>query len=913
MFKLNFSFKKYIIIWLIALFASAGFLLSWNKWFAQTDYSAGLGPEECAANWCEFIQQTVWSPAYCDCGNFPSQPAAPAAETNKSLLDLAAILDTFMNFMYIILWPMLAITGLALDNSLVYGWAFGITDMLFKFWRIMNVVAFLILVVTILRDILSWLRDQKDIGTILKGKVVRRIMLGVMIPASWFLVSVLVDVSTLLIYNVGAIPLTILKDDDSLDRKLLESHSNLNLTDSLGSQTDTAWWLRFRTIYTCGTDAYISCKFENNADGKWQSIEESDRLEYLSGQKGKFPEYSGNISKDYCVLSPTELLGLKDNFPVSFSVNGNGWSWNFIKAYTDGQTYINKNDACLTISNLINQSQGMVGPLYTIYGSLLNFASLNITDSNKSTEAEVMLFMIKAVVWILLIFPLIALGLISIARVGLLWMIIAFSPLLMFTRVGGKSTLGDGVTKEMDGRGRANMWAKLKTWFNDVLSLIFQPVMTVLALSLSIVMLSAMTNLIGSWAENSLLDGLGVQVQQGVIKNNQSYQCLKQKELGYGDVCVAEFNWAYAGTVFFNYFTRIIANILGILIMRNLLFMSLKFSKMTSDISSKVEELAKLKLETLPVFGWKSAKYLETMKDEFLDTAKDKLIDEPARNDIQAAKDANTAIFNRMGGSKAMVDHTNSYANAWIDNKTDAVSAWEAASSALGNGISAWSSKWTGLHANSNDVKNWGAINTASALNWLGFDSNSLEDAVWKENFWHTLAVSDKWRWVISNTLWYNNEMTDEAIRNLVGNGKTKTFRANLESWINNLIKEGIKNKEYDSWKSDNYPILFREANHIITYNVSKKLGADWKTQFYQVSAWTSLRNKVDRTHIWDFNSLISQFPDVDFSNVPMENNVQYSTDNNTKEFKNKDTAEEIKAKKEAEEAQKKAEAEAKK
>ena len=49
----------------------------------------------------------------------------------------------------------------------------------------------------------------------------------------------------------------------------------------------------------------------------------------------------------------------------------------------------------LMLHNIIDQSKGMVGPLYTLYGSLLNFSSLNTSIDNKASTAQVIEFLIK--------------------------------------------------------------------------------------------------------------------------------------------------------------------------------------------------------------------------------------------------------------------------------------------------------------------------------------------------------------------------------------------------------------------------------------------------------------------------------------------------------------------------------------
>gem|GEM_PF-3860891 len=118
------------------------------------------------------------------------------------MLDLAAFLDLFLNFLYIIIRPLLAITGLALDNSLVYGEVFGMTTILRRFWSVMMQISFLLMTLAILWDIASGLREKKDLGSIMAKKLKSWILAGIFIPMSRFLVSALVDLSTILIYQV---------------------------------------------------------------------------------------------------------------------------------------------------------------------------------------------------------------------------------------------------------------------------------------------------------------------------------------------------------------------------------------------------------------------------------------------------------------------------------------------------------------------------------------------------------------------------------------------------------------------------------------------------------------------------------------------------------------------------------------
>ncbi|MBP6085863.1 hypothetical protein KA478_01455 [Patescibacteria group bacterium] len=48
------------------------------------------------------------------------------------------MLEAFLKVIYVFLWPILWIAGMAMDNSLVYGEIFGLDGALYKFRSIMK-------------------------------------------------------------------------------------------------------------------------------------------------------------------------------------------------------------------------------------------------------------------------------------------------------------------------------------------------------------------------------------------------------------------------------------------------------------------------------------------------------------------------------------------------------------------------------------------------------------------------------------------------------------------------------------------------------------------------------------------------------------------------------------------------------
>ncbi len=61
---------------------------------------------------------------------------APAANTSQK--EFADALEVILKIIYLLLWPFLALAGLALDNGMVYGSYFQLDSALFTFWNIVK-------------------------------------------------------------------------------------------------------------------------------------------------------------------------------------------------------------------------------------------------------------------------------------------------------------------------------------------------------------------------------------------------------------------------------------------------------------------------------------------------------------------------------------------------------------------------------------------------------------------------------------------------------------------------------------------------------------------------------------------------------------------------------------------------------
>lgn len=136
---------------------------------------------------------------------------------------------------------------------------------------------------------------------------------------------------------------------------------------------------------------------------------------------------------------------------------------------------------------------------------------------------------------------------------------------------------------------------------SGIIQLIFQPVIVVLALGLSLIFLSATNKILGPAAEkDGLLQAIGIEVDN----TDDEYQTFKVYNNGghTTDIAIQKFDGEYATSIFFDYFTRIIANIFGILIMRNMMFMALKSASLTKGIANKIQTIGEDYISTRPIF-----------------------------------------------------------------------------------------------------------------------------------------------------------------------------------------------------------------------------------------------------------------------------------------------------------------------
>ncbi len=180
-------------------------------------------------------------------------------------------LDTFMqavsDIAFALLWPLVALAGLAMDNTLIYGSFMWLDVSLWNIWQIVrsfaNYTLWFLLLIWVLRYNLSW---KDSISGIKLPDLLKKVLIAsVLIQASWFIMMVLVDLSTIMTYGVGWLPISVLWEktlwswDDS---RMFKMNVDLSLWDydsKIEWQWDSAGAIKYYWHVTWST--YVApCK-----------------------------------------------------------------------------------------------------------------------------------------------------------------------------------------------------------------------------------------------------------------------------------------------------------------------------------------------------------------------------------------------------------------------------------------------------------------------------------------------------------------------------------------------------------------------------------------------------------------------------------------------------------------------------
>ncbi|MCX6823642.1 MAG: hypothetical protein NT085_00745 [candidate division SR1 bacterium] len=529
-------------------------------------------------------------------------------------------LNMVLKLIYLLLWPLLVIAGLALDNTLVYASVFHLDAPLWQFRNMMKnfanfTLGFMVLF-AIIKSIFSnsgagSAKDEKSPLGIIKTTLIA----GVLIQASRFLMAATIDISTIATYAVGGLPLSVLKNTTIGDQKILPVNSKLDLNKfditNAGGQEFQIWNTlknkdQILKISPCKVArSYIIGREYGDTDYK-----NSAKLAAISGayaglevctlygnQLVTWPEEDFITNLSSCLHEPAGSTGYTTSSPAEYKKAMNALTnvtgRQNLGCVTGKLVYLESGSAgfstgnaifggseTLSIATVIQKSKGFVGPLVTIYSSLLNFAQL--TDTNITSAAGTSgVFIIKSLVAIALFFPLIALALVLIARVGVLRLYIVASPFIILKASFKDFVKIKGLDEYLSVPG--------------VIGIIFAPVVTVAALSISLIFMTALVNgFTSSDSTAAIHQTLGVQKlpanevtpgNDGIVFD--SIASLEFSKLSWGGA-MDRFSW-------------LMINFFAIGLMRMIFFAALKANALREGVGKKVQDFGENVFKTMPI------------------------------------------------------------------------------------------------------------------------------------------------------------------------------------------------------------------------------------------------------------------------------------------------------------------------
>lgn len=160
--------------------------------------------------WWIWVQNQVFATS--------TENAEQRQQFEKIISEKNKMLDFFRKSVYVLVYPIMFLAGKLVDNSFVYWEVFNFDVVLWKLWNIVRNLAnyglWFLFIYYIFRYLISW--DKKKDP---KWIIIRALVAWIWIQASWFIMAVLLDISTILIYWVWGLPISVLWWDVSTETK----------------------------------------------------------------------------------------------------------------------------------------------------------------------------------------------------------------------------------------------------------------------------------------------------------------------------------------------------------------------------------------------------------------------------------------------------------------------------------------------------------------------------------------------------------------------------------------------------------------------------------------------------------------------------------------------------------------------
>jgi len=470
---------------------------------------------------------------------FPDVTFADAVWSESYSRNISELVKMVSHVVYVFIWPCLVIAWTALDNSLVYGSFLHLDAALWNIWNIMknfaNFALWFLFIFTIVKNLFTWAFWWKDDPMKNAVDTVKTTLIWwVLVQMSWFLVSVMIDLSTILIYAVWWLPLSMVDsyNKDAAEIPLLEMNAEITNNDSFYYYS--YWNHNYSPCYLVnkGWDAddnvglTISTWFH-----QWEYIAWRKRL-YLSEDKefeswyctvaGYLYKYAestwffceSGVTNTWCyTVSGTTLAEKNASYHTQMKnylnfLNDQTWaideqinscflmsaySINYVSEWTwckplcvwlwywevnySGDVFAETENK-FTLKDLLNKSKWWVWPFITMYSSILNYQELVINPGSYTVMWNLFWFLINTLFALILFIPIAILAVLLVVRVWYLWVVVAISPILVLLWFG-----------PLKDKLKNNELIK-KFGVKEVMTQIFSPVIVVFAVSLCIIFLS---------------------------------------------------------------------------------------------------------------------------------------------------------------------------------------------------------------------------------------------------------------------------------------------------------------------------------------------------------------------------------------------------------------------------------------
>lgn len=502
---------------------------------------------------------------------------------------------------------------------------------------------------TILKNVFSIGKKVDDVKKIVTSTLIA----GVLIQASWFLTAALIDISTIATYGIWALPMSVLEWTKVGDQKILAVDSVMDIDKSFDdNQNGDAFKTAFRVKYNW-KDVFLSpCLLKRDVNGDtyiiWRKYFDKKYQNYdvfwgktacvvNSKQIVIYNEFSELVWKEWSdyennlnwILSVSSdrhprgfcwyLIDIKskmnwscsdwfDNIKQIYDANNPDESsddeispWlkkvdtNWIWTIAWEKWFKSKEVESITISQLVDKSKWLVGPMMTIFSSMMNFAQISEHSQDNWVWAIWMETLIKALFALAIFFPLLALTLVLIARIWILRLVVAGSPFIVLVKIF-KDQLGKSLWSIAD---KVDLW--------NIIKIVFSPVIVVFALSMSIIFLQTLISGFNNteWKNCSRQKEIWQSLMISPVytaEQEKNNDCKTDEYVFLDWLIKIKANWTFDWSGTGDLLSRTMVNIMAIGLVRFLLFAAIKASgKLWEAVWKWVQDFWSSVMKTMPI------------------------------------------------------------------------------------------------------------------------------------------------------------------------------------------------------------------------------------------------------------------------------------------------------------------------